>query len=201
MKMPVDREKAVGWRFAESDPTAPRYVDDPAEFALRPNLDTFVREVLQNSNDQQLEESVPIEVRFKVDLVKGTALKEFFDAFQWGDLRRHLLRVPAKRARELHEFLDELQENKGLLLLTVEDRNTHGLTGEDDAEESNYTSLVLDTLYSLKPDATAGGSYGLGKAVLWAFSGVSTVVFHSTVRDKSKGLRNRLIARAQLPTH
>ena len=194
-------ESTIGWRFAQSDPTAPRYGGDPAEFALRPTLDTFVREVLQNSNDQQKEESTPVEVRFKIDTLQGKDLKDFFAAFRWSDLRRHLKAVPEKRAKGIHEFVQHLVDEKRLMLVTVEDRHTQGLTGNDDDEESNYTALVRDTLYSLKPEATAGGSYGLGKAVLWAFSGVSTVVFHSTIHDSSGQLRRRLIARAQLPTH
>src|SRR2546428_2283375 len=97
--MPRRAGSRVGWKFAESDPTAPRFGGDPAEFALRPNLDTFVREVLQNSNDQQLEESTPVEVRFKIDPVSGATLKKFFETFRWSELRGHLKAVPAKRAR------------------------------------------------------------------------------------------------------
>src|SRR2546428_294141 len=82
-------------------------------------------------NDQQIDETVPVEVHFKIDPIKGSTLKGFVDAFHWSDLRGHLKGVPEKRARGIHEFLTQLQEDKELLLLTVEDRNTQGLTGED----------------------------------------------------------------------
>jgi hypothetical protein len=88
------------------------------------------------------------------------------------------------------------------LALLIDDRGTHGLTGDEDGESSHFRALCKDTLFSVKRDECAGGSYGLGKSVLWAFSGLSTVVFCSTPSELPEGGTSpRLIARAELPYH
>jgi hypothetical protein len=46
----------------------------------------------------------------------------------------------------------------------------------------------------------AGGSYGLGKSVYWAFSELSTVIFHSCLHEAGAG-RHRVIGRVELPSH
>jgi hypothetical protein len=191
------------WLFYRGGPSAPRYGGDPTKHAVDQDVETFVREVLQNANDQARDDLLaPVEVRFRFLSLSGEELESFREAIGWDQLHDHLQAV-AEMDRGLghRQFLDKLDEEEELRLLVVEDRNTTGLVGEWDDAGSNYTALVRDELYSNKQDDTAGGTYGLGKSVLWTFSGASTVLFDSVLHADDPRTNRRLIARSKLPTH
>lgn len=202
------REKTIpeageaSWFFFRGGPGAPRYGDDPTKHAVDHDTETFVREVLQNANDQRLSEK-PVEVAFKFESLSGSEKRSFLNALGWnGELGDRIEAVASSDHVEGYDRLEEQVEDpdEELRLLTVEDRNTTGLTGSWD-EDTNYAALVRDELYSSKQDETAGGSYGLGKSVLWTFSELSTVVFNSYPSDTALGNGPRLIGRTKLPTH
>jgi hypothetical protein len=192
------------WYFFSGGPGAPRYGDDPTKHAVDHDAEAFVREVLQNANDQGLSNDDPVEVTFRFVTLSGDEKREFLDALGWTDnLRERVEKIAySDQGRGYDRVLERIRDPEAeIRLLVVEDRNTTGLTGSWDAD-SNYAALVRDELYSSKQEDTAGGSYGLGKSVLWTFSGASTVVFNSYLdygprRDDSP----RLIARSKLPTH
>jgi len=194
-----------GWGFTTSRPTDARYGDDVAKYTMSEgeDLKTFVREVLQNANDAGLDNDNPVEVNFNIQTLSGDAFDEFCDAIDWESWSRHArFANDTESGRQIVRHLDQAESEGELRVLTIEDRNTHGLLGAEDADEKSFTALVRDVLFSSKSGETSGGSYGLGKAVLWLFSGLSMVVFNSNLsqpdpRDDSP----RLIARTRLPTH
>lgn len=193
------------WFFFSGGPGAPRYGDDPTKHAVDHNTETFVREVLQNANDQGLDDSNPVEVTFRFVSLSGSKRSEFLDALGWNDGLATRLKALTEtdRGRGYDDLLERHERpDSELRLLVVEDKNTTGLTGRWD-DDSNYSALVRDELYSSKQDDRAGGSYGLGKSVLWTFSGSSTVVFnsHLTETEHQSGATQRLIARTKLPSH
>jgi hypothetical protein len=193
----------VGWGFSTIDPIDHRSGDDVAQYALEKELSVFVREVLQNSNDERLDESAPVRVRFDIKTLRDDELDDFLEALDWQTWERHLeLAGEELKTDQLQRFMEEIEEEEELRLLTVEDSNTRGLLGAEDARSSNFTALVRDSLYSEKQDDGAGGSFGLGASVLWTFSGLSTVLFNSVLsepdpRDESP----RFIGRTRLPPH
>lgn len=197
--------ESAEWYFFSGGPGTPRYGDDPTKHAVDHDTETFVREVLQNANDQGLPNHDPVEVTFRFVTLRGDELDDFLEALQWeGGLSDRLDSLSeADRGRGYERFVDDVSDTESKLrLLIVEDRNTTGLTGEwDDA--SNYAALVRDELYSSKQADTAGGSYGLGKSVLWTFSSASTVVFnsHPYGLGGTEGASQRVIGRTKLPTH
>jgi len=156
--------------------------------------------VVQNANDQRLGNP-------RVDLslreLRGAELESFLERFDFAGLRPHLDAASSARAgRRLRETLKVLDQEQRLVVLRIEDRDTHGLTGDEDAPGSHFRALCKDTLFSHKGTPSAGGSFGLGKSVLWAFSGLSTVVFNSVPRVCPAERRApRLIARAELSSH
>ncbi len=192
------------WFFFSGGPGAPRYGDDPTKHALDHDTETFVREVLQNANDQKIDDESSVDVTFRFVTLSGTERRDFLDALQWEDGLRYRLEAIAgsDRGRGYEQLLNQIKDpDEELRLLIVEDGNTTGLTGGWD-DDSNYAALVRDELYSSKQDDTAGGSYGLGKSVLWTFSGASTVIFNShPVATDGETLSQRLIGRTKLPTH
>lgn len=198
-------EGDAGWFFFDGGPGAPRYGDDPTKHAVDHDTESFVREVLQNANDQRRSRDTRVEVTFRIVALSGADLEDFLQTLGWEDTLRDRIDAVAEsgRGRGYERFLSRLEgDDPELRLVVVEDRNTTGLNGSWD-EDSNYSALVRDELYSSKRDDTAGGSYGLGKSVLWTFSGASTVVFNSHPEDAEGdgGQTPRLIARTKLPTH
>lgn len=193
------------WFFFKGGPGAPRYGDDPTKHAVKHDTETFVREVLQNANDQGLDNDDPVEVVFRFVTLTGDGKRAFLETLQWGrGLGDRLAAVATSdQGRGYDRLLNRIDDpDAELRLLIVEDKNTTGLTGTW-REDSNYAALVRDELYSSKREDTAGGSYGLGKSVLWTFSGASTVAFNSYLHDSDARAADspRLVARTKLPTH
>ena len=192
--------RPIEWVFDVLLPSMARRGGDPASHAFRQNMATFVREVVQNSNDQAIE--FP-EVHFRFVELEGPSLDEFQRAISWQTLEPHLRAAgTSKGGRHVRQFLEELAKRRRLVVLNIEDRNTVGLTGDELTGDSHFRALCKDTLYSHKRSEGAGGSYGLGKSVLWAFSGLSTVLFNSNLSEDPKGKHSpRLIGRTELPSH
>lgn len=193
------------WYFFSGGPGTPRYGDDPTKHAVDHDTESFVREVLQNANDQGLDGSEPVEVTFRFTSLRGDERRSFLRNLGWdGGLSSRIETVAdGSHGRGYERLMNRLADTESeLRLLTIEDRNTTGLTG-DWEDDSNYAALVRDELYSSKQEDTAGGSYGLGKSVLWTFSSASTVVFNSHPVTHVSGDKSspRLIGRTKLPTH
>ncbi|RMG97523.1 MAG: hypothetical protein D6705_08560 [Deltaproteobacteria bacterium] len=190
----------IDWVFDPLPPSRGRRGGEPAGHAFRHHIDAFVREVVQNANDQRLGDA---EVHFRLRTVAGAALEDFLGALAWPTLEAHLrAAVKSPSGRAIADALSALQEHEELTLLQIEDRNTVGLVGDELEGESNFRALARDVLFSHKQDDTAGGSYGLGKSVLWTFSEFRTVVFHSVLSKHERGqVSPRLIGRAELGSH
>jgi hypothetical protein len=194
------------WGFTTSRPTDARYGDDVAKYAMsdgEQGLKTFVREVLQNSNDARLDNEDPARVTFRLETLEGEELRDYLDALDWSEWREHAeLSSDTESGEHIVDAVERIEEEESLRVLTIEDQNTEGLLGAETADQSNFTALVRDVLFSSKSGDTAGGSYGLGKAVLWLFSGLSMVLFNSTLSEPEPvGDSPRLIGRTRLPTH
>jgi hypothetical protein len=192
------------WFFFSGGPGAPRYGDDPTKHAVDHDTESFVREVLQNANDQRLNNDEPVEVTFRFVTLTGEDRDDFLETLGWASGLEERVKAVAdsERGRGYARLLERVEGGGELRLLVVEDRNTTGLTGEWN-QDSNYAALVRDELYSSKQEDTAGGSYGLGKSVLWTFSGASTVLFNSYPVDVGVESPESpiFIARTKLPTH
>jgi hypothetical protein len=195
-------KQGAEWVFDALPPSGARRGGDPANHVFDATLRTFVREVVQNASDQPIADGVP-EVHFRFHRLSGDELTAFWHAVGGPSIRPHLdaaAKTPGGRA--IKQALEDLDQRKTLLLLEIEDRDTVGLTGHELEGESHFRALCKDTLYSHKQSTSAGGSYGLGKSVLWGFSGLATVLFNSKLSIELPGQESpRLIGRAELPTH
>lgn len=196
--MPTD----TAWVFDPALPSGAQTGGNVAEYAFRPDIETFVREIIQNVLDNISTGADKAEVLFRLIQLKGPILNRFLQAILWMELKPHI--VGAGRERNGQRFvqaLENLETNHSLLILVVEDRYTTGLIGSEKGD-SNFAALCRNTLYSSKPSETSGGSYGLGKAVLWLFSDLSTVLFNSVLeRENGLGTSPRFIGRSELPWH
>ena len=196
-------EEDSGWGFREVPPDGGRDYGNANIWAFAPDLDTFVREVGQNTLD--VIRGTSGSVTFRLVRLRDDRLETFKQALQWDVLHPHL----SKSAEEgqkfglvLAEALAQLEGEQELLLLRIEEQGTTGLTGSEHGSGSNFAALTRNNLDSNKQGSGAGGAFGLGKAVLWRTSMLSTVLFNSDLAVPEHGKQEgRLIGRTELSFH
>lgn len=193
----------IVWYHRPAHDDGGRELGNAAAFAFEADLEVLAREATQNSLDERdRRNDRPVRVRYTLHELSGDMLARFRTAIRWHDLRPHYEAAAAqdqKVGRVISAGLRELLERDRLVLLRVDDYNANGLTG-DDYEDGRFAAVVRRQLESRKSDAAAGGSYGLGKATLWATSRLGLVLMNSTLSEPHEGrTRRRLIGRLDLP--
>jgi len=194
---------AVTWYHRPAHADGGREFGNPAAFAFDADLGVLAREATQNSLDEQHDPTHPVRVRFTLHELTGEQLANFLDALQWNSLKAHYHAAASsgqKVSRALADGLRELESSGSLLLLRVDDYNANGLTGPEYGD-GRFAAVVRRQLDNHKVDKQrAGGSYGLGKATLWAASRFGLVLINSTLSEPHEGrTARRVIGRLDLP--
>ncbi|MEU8641402.1 helix-turn-helix transcriptional regulator [Streptomyces sp. NPDC048674] len=194
--------RPIGWYHRSAHHDGGREYGNAAAFAFDANLAVLAREVTQNSLDERLDPRRPVRVRFTLHELTGEHLQIFLSALRWEELESHYAAATQSRqkvGRVLVEGLRALREESSLLLLRVDDYNASGLTGPEYGD-GRYAAVVRRQLDSHKSDDRAGGSYGLGKATLWAASRLGLVLINSTLSEPHEGqTARRVVGRLDLP--
>ncbi|MFI6999701.1 sigma-70 family RNA polymerase sigma factor [Nocardia sp. NPDC050175] len=196
-------DKSIAWYHRPGHLDGGREFGNAAAFAFEADLEVLAREATQNSLDERdRRNDRPVRVRYILHELTGDALAQFRTAIRWDDLYPHYAAAAAqdqKVGRVIRAGMREMYERDRLVLLRVDDYNANGLTG-DDYEDGRFSAVVRRQLESRKSDAVAGGSYGLGKATLWATSRLGLVLMNSTLSEPHEGrTERRLIGRLDLP--
>ncbi|MDO0933456.1 helix-turn-helix transcriptional regulator [Streptomyces sp. DG2A-72] len=198
----VVSSRPVSWYHRPAYADGGRDFGNAATFAFEADVEILAREATQNSLDERLDRTKPVRVRYTLHELTGESLARFREAVAWDDLFPHYEAAAAqeqKVGRVIAEGLRDMYERDRLILLRVDDYNASGLTG-DDYEDGRFAAVVRRQLDSRKSDASAGGSYGLGKATLWAASRLGMVLINSTLSVPHEGrTERRLIGRLELP--
>ncbi|MGW2216994.1 helix-turn-helix transcriptional regulator [Nonomuraea sp. NPDC001684] len=196
-----DSGGSIGWHHRPAHADGGRELGNPATFAFDSDLAVLAREATQNSLDERRNLTRPVRVRFILHEITGERLRRLQEALRWDDLVPHFEAAADARqkvGRVVANGLRELRERGSLLLLRIDDYNANGLTGPE-YEDGRFAAVVRRQLDSRKSGA-AGGSYGLGKATLWAASQFGLVVMHSTLSEEYEGrTERRVIGRLDLP--
>lgn len=194
------------WRFAERRPGEPIRGGVNA-YAFKINLDTLVRESVQNINDQRVGDRVHAE--FVLQTCEGAELRKLLKLVGWNEgLSDHLEAIAdarnhiSPRARRALKSVDR----GSVRVLTIRDFGAKGLGGPEDGEDGNFVQLCRHELVTDESSKKVrGGSFGIGKSVLWAFSDASTVLFSSMpVPEKGKKVKledSRFFGRSYLVSH
>ncbi|MFJ6697942.1 helix-turn-helix transcriptional regulator [Streptomyces sp. NPDC091272] len=194
--------RPISWYHRPAYADGGRDFGNAAAFAFEADVETLAREATQNSLDERLDRTKPVRVRYTLHELTGETLANFREAIGWNDLYPHYEVAAAqdqKVGRVVAEGLKEMNERDRLILLRVDDYNASGLTG-DDYEDGRFAAVVRRQLDSRKSDDSAGGSYGLGKATLWATSRLGMVLINSTLSVPHEGrTERRLVGRLDLP--
>lgn len=197
--------RPVHWYHRPAHSDGGREYGNAAAFAFNADLSVLAREATQNSIDERLDASAPVLVQYTLHELTDGHLTAFMSAIQWGELEPHLKSAAGseqKVSRSLRAALEELSELRSLVLLRIDDFNASGLNGPE-YDNGNFAAVVRRQLDSHKQSAgRAGGSYGLGKATLWATSKFGLVLINSTLSKPHEGrTERRVIGRLDLPWH
>ncbi|GAA2999371.1 hypothetical protein GCM10010519_34970 [Streptomyces lactacystinicus] len=195
----------VSWYHRPAHVDGGREYGNAAAFAFEADVSVLAREATQNSLDARLDRAEPVRIRYTLHELTGEALARFREAIDWEHLRPHYEALAAdggkqsKVSRTIAAGLRDMYQHDRLVLLRVDDYNATGLTGGD-YEDGLFAAVVRRQLDSHKGDLGAGGSYGLGKATLWATSRLGLVLINSTLSEPHEGrTERRLIGRLDLP--
>ncbi|MFI6061659.1 helix-turn-helix domain-containing protein [Streptomyces sp. NPDC051286] len=192
----------ISWYHRPGHDDGGREFGNAAAFAFQADVGVLAREATQNSLDERLDLAQPVRVRYTLHELSGEALARFRDEIRWDDLLPHYeaaAEQDQKVGRMVAAGLRDMYEHDRLVLLRIDDYNASGLTG-DDYETGRFAAVVRRQLDSQKSMSGAGGSYGLGKATLWATSRLGLVLMNSTLSKPHEGrTERRLIGRLDLP--
>ncbi|MFJ4897165.1 helix-turn-helix domain-containing protein [Streptomyces sp. NPDC088727] len=192
----------VSWYHRPGYADGGRDFGNAAAFAFEADVEVLAREATQNSLDERLDRKQPVRVRYTLHELTGESLARFREEIRWDELLPHYESAASqnqKVGRVIAAGLRDMYERDRLVLLRVDDYNASGLTG-DDYETGRFAAVVRRQLDSHKSVSGAGGSYGLGKATLWATSRLGLVLMNSTLSEPHEGrTERRLIGRIDLP--
>ncbi|MGW4034387.1 helix-turn-helix transcriptional regulator [Streptomyces sp. NPDC004838] len=193
------------WHHRPAHADGGREYGNAAAFAFDADLSVLAREATQNSLDERHDLNAPVRIRYTLHELSGEHLDAFLRALRWEELSKHYDQAASARqkvSRSLRAALDDLAVDKSLLLLRVDDYNAAGLTGPE-YSDGRFAAVVRRQLDSHKQSGgRAGGSYGLGKATLWATSRYGLVLINSTLSEPHEGrTERRMIGRLDLPWH
>lgn len=180
-------------------------------FATPPTLDTLVRETGQNSLDATLGHG-PVTMRYKlIELSKSsTDYEAFAEAIGLYTLLEHASSASKHKQKigtRLRRGLEEMERADSITLLRIDDYGTTGLFGSEvpvEGKNNPYYALIRDNLNTSKQTSTAGGSFGLGKAVNWTCSSLLTVMVASEVHPRFGNVPEdtlRVSGKAEFPWH
>lgn len=205
--VPIDNRhaRALQWYHRPAHSDGGREYGNAAAFAFNADLSVLAREATQNSLDERRDTQSPVRVSYTLHELTGDKLSAFLTATQWDELTTHFDSASStkqKVARSLRAALDDLRQDRSLVLLRIDDFNAAGLTGPEYGD-GRFAAVIRRQLDSHKQAGRrAGGSYGLGKATLWATSKFGLVLVNSTLSESHEGrTQRRVIGRLDLPWH
>jgi hypothetical protein len=191
---------ALEWRWERASKDFANF-GNAAHWAISEGMDVLARETTQNSSDALLADHRG-QIDYTLIRLTGQEKAEFEAAVGWATLSERLHAMAdapeAVMAGPLKAHLQSYESAEDLLLLRIDDWNATGLTGPEFPDDSvansefgNFIKLLRTDLFSGKAEG-AGGSYGLGKSVYWAYSRFRTAIFCSQPADGEAGYRRLL---------
>lgn len=209
----ADRLGSAGWAFRGAPSDGGKDFGSANIWTIPADIATLVREVGQNSLDNTSPPGTMVQMRYRIiELSKSSPERSaFLEGLKFSGLRTHIEKASLTKSRlatRLKSGLKRLDAGDRLVLLRIDDYGTTGLYGsevtQNEHEPNPFAALLRNNLDSSKQSTTAGGSYGLGKAVLWRCSDLSTVLFASRIMPRhasGHGRFCRFMGKAELTWH
>lgn len=166
------------WRFASNNKGIVDGFNDPGiETFSADSISSMVREVIQNSVDQQVDESRPVVVDF--DFFQVTQ-DEIPGGSQLGDIFDRCIEASQgdQVATDFFEQAKKLMKGR-IDVLRISDHNTTGLVGAETNDSKTPWHQLVKGRGSSNKNINSGGSFGIGKAAPLACSYFHTIFYAS----------------------
>lgn len=156
-------------------------------------MDGLAREVCQNSLDaknRDLDESLPVRVRFELLYVK-TANHSVFSEFKEivNNASNYWKNNPLSTEKTM-QFLETAQSmlaRDSIPILVMSDYNTYGLSQQGDEQNPSFWDLLVNTEgISKKQDDNSAGSFGIGKRAPFAYSALRMVFYNTLSKENER---------------
>ncbi|MBR4650946.1 MAG: hypothetical protein IKO82_04250 [Prevotella sp.] len=175
------------WHFAKQLGGREDGPNDPMQdnFKKTPYA-SLIRESIQNSLDVPLDSSQPVRMEFIISRIRANEYSNFFE------LKRHIQgcmdHFPSNNDAEMTyqpmlDYLNSLGKFDDLYYIKVSDYNTIGMNYIKGDTSCPFYAFVRAAGVSAKSDATAGGSYGYGKAAYFYISPLRTIFVSTQTKD------------------
>lgn len=185
--MAKDLELNCAWHFSEQLGGREDGPNNPMEvnFKKYPYA-SLIRESIQNSLDVPLDPSKPVQMNFDISRIRANEYPNFFQ------LKKHIEGCinyfPTNEdAKEMYnpmlEYLNSLGNFGNMYYIKISDYNTCGMNYKKGDTNQPFYAFVRAAGVSAKNDATAGGSFGYGKAAYFYISPIRTILV-STMTEK-----------------
>lgn len=175
------------WHFAEHKGGREEGPNDPMQgnFKKTPYA-SLIRESIQNSLDVQLDESQPVKMEFSISRIRAREYNNFFQLKKHaeGCIQHFYDNEDAIITyKPIIDFFNSLGEYDNLYYIKVSDYNTRGMEYVKGDTSNPFYAFVRAAGVSAKRDATAGGSYGFGKAAYFYISPLRTIFVSTQTED------------------
>lgn len=190
-------EKKCRWHFAEQLGGREDGPNDPMQenFKKTPYA-SLIRESIQNSLDVPLDTAQPVRMEFSIGRIRAKEYENFFsleqhikgciEHFKKNDDARNIYQPMVDKLHSIK--CNDYGDGAKLYYIKVSDYNTTGMNyekdenGRDDTTQPFY-AFVRAAGVSTKGDATAGGSFGYGKAAYFYISPLRTIFVSTQTKD------------------
>lgn len=186
------------WRFPESNfGLFQDFNDNQTTHFARAPINHLVRETLQNSIDAREDGIETVEVSFS-EMAVPTRILDI------ANYRNHLdscVSIAESRGNERAavDYQRALRaiEGEEIRTLRIQDAGTTGLSGQ------NWDALVSSqgSVHKNARSRVPGGSFGVGKNVVFLFSSIHAVIYSTRYANRHEGAVQKMIGRAQLMSH
>lgn len=181
-KIPMnDKELNCKWHFAEKKGGGDTGPNEPmAENFKKNKWSSLVREAIQNSLDAVYDVEHPVKVVFDFRRLDTRSYPRFLELLKEIEECRDFY-PEDRKAQQMYppmiEYLKKIINNDSFLpYIQVSDYNTKGMDYVRGKTDSPFYAFVRAAGVSSKNDASAGGSFGFGKAAYFYLSEIRTLI-------------------------
>lgn len=180
----MDDIKQCEWFFSESPKNQDLGPNDAKFEIFKPDINSLVRESIQNSMDAVDDDSIPVRMSFKIRSFQRNSFPKFFELERhikgcldyWGEDAKNVFN-PIQNALQLSSGKDRLY------YIEVSDSNTSGMDYELGNNKTKFHGFLHSTGASNKKSANSGGSFGIGKAAYFAMSPLRSVLVSTMTQE------------------
>lgn len=183
----IDTEKDCRWHFAEQAGGR----DDGPNNAMEQSFKktpyaSLIREAVQNSLDVPRSAKEPVRVEFTIGRIQKSQFPNYFNLREHvkGCIDYYAGNDDARQAYQpIIDYFDNLGYNGRVYYIKVADYGTQGMAYKSDDTNNPFYAFVRAAGVSSKSDATAGGSFGYGKAAYFYISPLRSIVVSTMTTD------------------